>query len=574
MTDFITERQTARTSEEAVTWVAQNILDPAVNAGPLGIYNTVADLAHLPECHLTVDQAKAYSPEWFLQGFSGGVGAAIPFMLAAAGTSKLFRGADGLLAGTKLGEIASPFLTCPRAAAIIGASAYGALQKPAENRTRLGNAAGMAIGFLAFNRGNAIGAQLPYWGKALVAYPAAGFVGGLAMSEGSQVFSNGKLASADQAIQSAVQGMTLNTIIPLAQEGIRPVAERASQGSALAASQKMADLSSLSKTYSDWLRDNQPHYPDPEEYSKLTPEQIVARGFYHPDGKNLDQVISFGAERPRPLPDADVVAAEVAKSLADMPGAKTDGDLVLGEWNTEFLNAEKANYFQKTYNEIVARHHIITIEEADQAALAKIAKDSGYNYAVSRENSRGQAVGFLLNPRLKILGTHSYDDVANVYHIPDLRPALRVDLQDTTSGEKFSAIAVHLKSMRGGPDFTAAVRRQQATLLAKDLEPGFKGYISGDWNTFLDKTDELNSLFKSGFKLLNPGDTTTTQSMGGRLDGFLVKNMPGTLSNPQVRPFFQNPLITRGLSDHALLSTSWKLPSAQQRVVSFTRKLF
>ena len=230
MPDKITEAASPKQSEGALTWAAHNILDPVLNAGPLGIYNTVADLTHLPECHLTVDKATAYSPEWFVQGFSGGVGAALPFMLAAAGTSKVFQGANGLLEGTKIGEIASPLLTSSRAAAIVGASAYGALQRPDENHTRLGNAAGMALGFLAFDRGNALSADLPLWGKAL-AYPATGFVGGLAMSEGSQFFSNGKLATGDQALQSAVQGMTLNSVMGAAQEGIRHVADRATQNS-------------------------------------------------------------------------------------------------------------------------------------------------------------------------------------------------------------------------------------------------------------------------------------------------------------------------------------------------------
>jgi hypothetical protein len=235
--------------------------------------------------------------------------------------------------------------------------------------------------------------------------------------------------------------------------------------------------------------------------------------------------------------------------------AKADGDLILGEWNMEFLTGDKARYFADTYKEIVPRHHLITVEEADEGGLSQIAKDNEYNYSMSPANSRGQAVGFLIHPRLKVLSTTTYDDVANVHHIPDLRPAYRVDLEDTTTGQKFSAVAVHLKSMRGGPEQTAAVRSEQAAKLAQDLGPDFKGFIAGDWNTFLDKTKELDALKNAGFSVLDPTASQTTQSMGGRLDGWMFKNMPGTLSNPEARPFFQNPLITRGLSDHALLTT-------------------
>jgi hypothetical protein len=195
------------------------------------------------------------------------------------------------------------------------------------------------------------------------------------------------------------------------------------------------------------------------------------------------------------------------------------------------------------------------VEEANAEGLGQVAKDNGYHFEISRDNSRGQAVGFLVNNRLKVLGTQSYEEVANVHNIPDLRPAFRIDLQDTSTGERFSAVAVHLKSMRGGPEQTAPVRTEQAAKLATALGPKFSGVIAGDWNTFLDKSHELDPLVKAGFKILNPGDHSSTQAMGGRLDGFLVKDMPGKFTDPVARPFFQNPLITRGLSDHALLTT-------------------
>lgn len=170
--------------------------------------------------------------------------------------------------------------------------------------------------------------------------------------------------------------------------------------------------------------------------------------------------------------------------------------------------------------------------------------------------SRGQAVGFLVNPRLEVTKTTSIDPVADVHNIPDLRPAFRIDMRDTATGENMSAVVVHLKSMLGGPDSTAPIRAQQAQILANELGPSFKGIIAGDWNTFLDRTTDLNPLKAAGFQIANPADRSSTQSMGGRLDGFLTRGLSGNLSPETINPFFKNPLITRGLSDHALLSTT------------------
>ena len=459
-----------------------------------------------------------------------------------------------------------------------GAVAFGAMQKPEEGHTRLGNAIGMGLGFMVFDKGNLLSRELPLAQK-LVAYPLTGFAGGAVMSEGSQLFSDGKLAPLDKVLQSAVQGMTLNSVMPLAHESFTRLSTKTAPavngeqapnlevrtngiisenvpGGAEKILPQTMELHALSKAYSEWIRDNRPNYPSTEEFAKLTPEEIVQRGFYHPDANNLEQLSVFKEGKPRPLPDAGVVASEVGKSVQGMPMATADGNLILGEWNMEFLTGDKAAYFKDTYKQIVPRHHLMFVEEANADGLAKIAQDNGYNFEISRDNSRGQAVGFLVHPRLKVLGTTTYEEIANVNNIPDLRPAFRVDLQDTATGEKFSAVTVHLKSMRGGPEQTAPVRTEQAQRLVNVLGPNFSGIIAGDWNSILNKSNELKPLTDAGYKLLNPTDGTSTQSMGGRLDGFFYKNIPWLMSNPEVRPFFENPKVTRGLSDHGLLTTT------------------
>lgn len=488
----------AHKTEDLVCWAEHNIFNPALNAGPLAMYNIAANAASLPDCHLTIEDQQPFSASWFIQGMSGGVGALLPFYLAGECAGRAFLAVDGALAGTRVGAVLNPILTSSRIANISGAMAFAGLQKPNENHTRLGNALGTGVGCFAFDRGNFWSKQSSLAGK-LTAYPLVGFVGGSVMSEASQLASNGQLAPTEVVLQSAVQGLALNSFLPHLREGI------------------------------------------PSDF------------------RLLDALREL---KPRPLPDAKVVAAEVGKSMERMPMVKDNGNLVLGAWNMEFLTSDKAKYFTESYKHIIPRHHLMFVEETNFDGLARVAKDNGYNFEVSRENSRGQAVGFLLHPRLKVLNTHTYEEIANVFNISDLRPAFRVDLLDTTSEAKFSAVAVHLKSMRGGEAFTAPVRKEQAKRLANVLGRDFRGIVAGDWNTYLDRTRELDPLLHAGFKIANPRDTTSTQSMGGRLDGFLHKEIPWLMSNPEVRPFFNNPKISGALSDHGLLSTTLKPPSS------------
>ncbi len=565
----------------SATWMQENVLNPAVNAGPLGVYNTAAALVDLPVVHLKQAEAKPYSPEWFTQSLASGVGAAVPFMLAGAATGSLMRAADRGLTGTALGATLNPYLTSQKVATIAGASIYGFLQTPDADHTRLGNAIGMGVGIAVFAKGNELVKNMPMLQKAL-AYPVIGFVGGATMAEASQLASNFKLADPDKVLEAAVQGMTMNTVMGLGAEYLnnrmikeqkayneyretsaRQLLESKFQGKDvriedLSATQKnpFAELARIQREYSDFVKENRVRYPDPKNFDALSGDEIVKLGFEHPD-RSLDVLEPFtGHKRPRPLPDAGVVAREVAKVTDLMPNAAKTGELYIGEWNMEFLTADKARYFQQTYKQIIPKHHLLFVEEVNTGGLKQIAQDTGYNFAISAENSRGQAVGFLVNPRLKVLKTTSIDAVADVHNIPDLRPAFRIDVQDTATGKELSGVVVHLKSMRGGPDATAAVRTMQAQILARELGPDFKGIIAGDWNTFLDRTKELDPLKNAGFRIHNAGDKSSTQSMGGRLDGFLYRNLMGTLGSESNNAFYKNPLITRGLSDHSLLTTS------------------
>lgn len=573
-----------KSSRFSPTWFAENVLNPAVNAGPLGVYNTAADLAHLPTVHLKTDEAKPYSPEWFAQGLSSGVGAAVPFAIASAATGSLMGAADRGLAGTSIGAKLSPFLTSEKVATIAGASIYGALQRPDADHTRLGNAIGMGAGLAVFTYGNSMIKDMPMLQKA-IAYPVIGFVGGGTMTEVSQLASNLKFARNDVALQGAIQGATMNTVMGLGSEFLsrRLARDEQAMSERMVANQReaaakavvetkieagtakieepapgskaaFARLAELEREYTKYVNEHKVQYPNPDQLDVLKSDDMTELGFQN-DNSSIVQAFK-GGRKERPLPNAKIVAEEVGKVVKDMPLAQAQGDIKIGEWNMEFMTADKARYFKDTYNQVVPRHHLLFVEETDEGGLKQIAQDNGYNYVVSRPNSRGQAVGFLVNPRLEVMKTTSIDSVADVQGIPDLRPALKIDVRDTATGDQFSAVVVHLKSMRGGPESTAPVRAEQAQVLAGELGSSFKGVIAGDWNTFLDKTSDLDPLKSAGFKIHNEGDHTSTQAMGGRLDGFVTKNM--TLAEELINPFFKNPLITRGLSDHALLTTTFK----------------
>jgi hypothetical protein len=345
-----------------------------------------------------------------------------------------------------------------------------------------------------------------------------------------------------------------------------------------------------------------PTYPSPHD--KLTLDQLRALGFtdaHHVmvvrDGEDFDDLLGFHHGRRRnknkknrgssqqggtrggggsrggngggkTLPDPNMVASEVERALSSTPVADMTGDIVLGEQNFENLEETKANFFAKAINSIVSRTHIMFCVEVSPKGIAVMGNNTGYSSYVSQANNRQQAVGFLVHKRLKVLKVSEYSNVANVFGIPDLRSAFRLDLEDTVTGIQFSVVVVHLKSMRGGEAKTDPVAMQQCKELVKSLGnglalplpavgnlrvfPWFKNpklgrtltdhglclstlrldkvtcvngnliVIAGDWNRKLDTTRALDPLYQAGWLLIYKGDKTATQIMGpSRLDGFV-----------------------------------------------------
>lgn len=265
---------------------------------------------------------------------------------------------------------------------------------------------------------------------------------------------------------------------------------------------------------------------------------------------------------PKKLPSPQLIHQVVMQYLTAgkggglQPVGKT-GNLVFGELNGEFLNASKANYTIDSWAEITTRHHLMFVIETDGAGLNVIGKKVGYGHWCCKPNSRGQGVGFLAHPRLrKINGPIEIREVANVGGIPDLRPAYRIDFEDTVSGVKIVAVVIHDKSMIGGPAKTSPIRYEQNEEKVKALQGVSSVVIAGDFNCFLDNTRDTEPLVQAGYKLVYPNDHSSTQHMGGRLDGAFTNQMPTgvKLGRQQVRAFFKSKLIGRGFTDHGLLT--------------------
>jgi len=342
---------------------------------------------------------------------------------------------------------------------------------------------------------------------------------------------------------------------------------------------EVQQLTEKSRAYTEEVNASRVTYPDPDElpFEEITLDHAIAHGFVGitdsidlslfknrgKSGRNKGGKQGGGKSgggnkgggSGRALPNPQTVEKEVARMLSSMQPVDMTGNLVLGEMNFEFGDATKAKYFGGSYKLIFERHHIMFNSEIDDGFLQTVANSlPGYKAYTSVENNRHQAVGFVVHPRLKVLGKPiSYDDVANVQGVPDLRPAFRLDVEDTATGEQFAVVVVHLKSMRGGPAVSGKVRYQQCAIMVNKLGSNFKGVIAGDWNTFIDRPADLQPLLNAGFKIIYPNDTQATQAMGSRLDAFVKLNF-GPIGNLSVRQFYANPQITRAMSDHALLS--------------------
>jgi pSer/pThr/pTyr-binding forkhead associated (FHA) protein len=256
-----------------------------------------------------------------------------------------------------------------------------------------------------------------------------------------------------------------------------------------------------------------------------------------------------------------VIYCEVLRSLSAVSVHDDDNVLVVGTHNAAYGNEEKANKFLPVYREFVSRHHLLAWQEIDQQFLELVAGSAEhYTAYCTSPNSRGQAIGFTIHRRLQVINTEIYSQVQDINSIVDLRPALRLDLRDLTTGLRITAMVVHYKSSHGGVRATSPVRRQQAKAQADAMQIQDEFALCvGDYNQQLEISDDIDPLIRDGFSVFPRCDRASTHVSGGRVDGLLIKNVPANvkITGYKVRNFWRNSKIGCSLSDHGLLS--WKI---------------
>jgi hypothetical protein len=259
--------------------------------------------------------------------------------------------------------------------------------------------------------------------------------------------------------------------------------------------------------------------------------------------------------------DSDSIQSEVLSRLGAANKRHAANILEIGTHNAAFGNQEKALDFLPVYREFVARHHLLAWQEVDGPFLDTVAEAANdYTAYCTTPNSRGQAIGFTVHKRLQVVSQQIYSQLQNINGIPDLRPALRLNLLDTLTGLKMAATVVHYKSNYGGVRANIPVRRQQALVHAECMQIRDEFAVClGDFNHQLELCSDADPLRADGFKLFPQYDRANTHAFGERLDGMFVKNVPANvkITHYKVRNFWRNSKIGCVLSDHGLLS--WRI---------------
>lgn len=206
------------------TWLAGNVANPFLNALAVESYNTASnvlsfvtrhDLIGKKE-HLEVAQAEFLTDAWLAQNVATGLGMVIPYALAGKAAGTLLRTSASKLA---LSGTAEKLVKSQITAMAAGAAALDFSRDTRPGETRLGNAAGGAVAFAIFAKGNAMITSESFWARQ-AARAGVGSTGALAQLVTSRGVSGEGLPSAQQALETAITGGALNIALPATQKAI------------------------------------------------------------------------------------------------------------------------------------------------------------------------------------------------------------------------------------------------------------------------------------------------------------------------------------------------------------------
>ncbi len=212
--------------DEFMHFAGNDVLCPLVNSAVLQPCQTVTENVNrgtkaligeslLPEdfC-LKVTAAEPYSPGWFAQSLSGGLGALVPYTIAGKLAGGTLRGAGARfeMTGTR-----AALMKSEKVAFMTGAFAYDGLRPVHEGESRLGNAVSGAAAFYVFGKGNDLSKNLTGIER-LSARATAGFIGGDTQITVSKIISQGQLPTTEELTQAGVGGAVMNIALPVVQE--------------------------------------------------------------------------------------------------------------------------------------------------------------------------------------------------------------------------------------------------------------------------------------------------------------------------------------------------------------------
>lgn len=325
-------------------------------------------------------------------------------------------------------------------------------------------------------------------------------------------------------------------------------------------------------------------WPKPEEYEGMTDAKAQALGFTGKSSNPIDGLDQLGlgelfgldqdamsnlgfsvankSKKPKkqPLPDPKATAKLIKALLATLSPAQLTGVLRVATQNGHFLTDDKVGFFADCYKAIFEYFNCFLFTEISPDGAKALAKLTGFEYFVSNDNTRGgQAVAILFDPkRLDPTGKAvTIEAVADVQGVNDLRPMLWAPFKDRSNNKAQNYGVNHLKSMRGGPQTTGVVRKQQCEAIVRELPKGWKGGMGGDWNCRMNdgwSRIDLKPLHDAGFVLVGEKmNKLPTHIMGGWLDGFFF-SPDMNVTTQDILQWFAT--TKRDFTDHALVGVS------------------
>lgn len=206
-------------------WIEGHLLNPFVNSVAIHPYNAASNVVNFAarsdlldkKEDLPIAETTMLTPGWFVQNVSSGLGMVLPYMVAgkAAGRAMESMAARLEMTGSKAALVRSEV-----AANMTGAALLDFSRDTLPGETRLGNAAGGALAFYVFGKGNAL-LNTDSFAKRQMSRAIVGSAGGVAQLTGSRLVSGEGLPTTDEVLQAGITGGALNVAMSPAQHALK-----------------------------------------------------------------------------------------------------------------------------------------------------------------------------------------------------------------------------------------------------------------------------------------------------------------------------------------------------------------